>query len=329
MEGISITTTKRMFTKYVDETEVEEAKKVLNIAVLGSPNAGKSTLINHIVGQRVFAVSPVAHTTRQFSNGILNIANTQLIFTDTPGVISHREGHRLKMEKSHIRAPRRVAGSADILAVVTDSAFRKTKNYIDENILKIIDEHHEIPAILIMNKIDMLRRKEDLLFLTKILTQDRIIDEWGYKLYGGSSKFRECFFTSALTGDGVSELIDYFVIQAKQRQWEYPDNMVCDSSIEKQISEVFREKLLVLFSQEIPWQVKQDTLLFDYSDNGLRLHQKLTWPKKSQRRYVLTKLEMFNEECLKVLENLFDCPIKLTIEISQKDRMTKDDLIQY
>jgi len=108
-----------------------------------------------------------------------------------------------------------------------------------------------------MNKTDLIRRKEDLLTLTTLLTQDREKDEWGYKPYGGTSKFRECFFTSAKTGDGIDQLLEYLLSAAQSNHWEYTDNVFTDMSTEKQISEIFREKLLVLFGQEIPWQVKQ------------------------------------------------------------------------
>ena len=231
-------------------------QKLLNVAIIGAPNAGKSTLVNNIVGNRVSAVTHIAHTTRTFVNGILNIDDTQLVFIDTPGVVSYHEGRRLKMDSNHIRTPNRVAGSADILAVITDVSNRKTKNYIDENILHIMSEH-DIPAILIMNKIDNLKRKEDLLLLTTLLNDDRKRDEWGYQLFGGSKCFKESFFTCAKSGEGVEDLLGYFLSQAKHSRWEYSNDIYCDSSVEAQIAEVFREKLLLIFGQEIPWQVKQ------------------------------------------------------------------------
>lgn len=312
-----------------NSSTIDTNEKVLTIAIIGSPNAGKSTLVNSMVGARVSAVSHVAHTTRTFSNGILNSDNTQLVFTDTPGVVSHHEGRRLKMDKNHIRAPKRVAGSADMLAVVTDVSFRKTKDYIDESILSIMNNHCNIPAILIMNKVDMLKRKEDLLFLTTMLMQDRKKDEWGYQPFGGSSRFKECFYISAKTGDGVDPLVKYFLSQAKHSNWQYSSDIYCDASVEAQIAEVFREKVLLLFSQEIPWQVKQETILF-HEDNGVvRIHQKLTWPKKSQRRYVMTKYDELVELSKEELEYLFQCPIHITLDISQKDKMTKDDLMYF
>ena len=232
-------------------------KTALTVALLGEPNAGKSTLVNNIVGQKVSAVSHIAHTTRTFTNGIFSIGNTQLVFTDTPGVISHHEGRRLKMDQNHIRDPRRVAGSADVLAVITDVSFRKTKDFIDETILSILHQHQEIPSILIMNKVDLLKRKEDLLFLATLLTQDRQKDEWGYKPYGGYSKFSEVFMTSAKTGDGVDDVVNYLISKATPQDWSYSPEVFTDASVGKQISEIFRESLLLLFAQEIPWQVKQ------------------------------------------------------------------------
>lgn len=325
--NIIFNTLKQQQLKYCSSTK--QPLKNLTVAVIGAPNAGKSTLINNIVGAKVSAVSHVAHTTRTFANGILTLGNTQFIFTDTPGVVSHHVGRRLKMDNQHIRTPKRVASSADILAVVTDISFRRTKDYIDETVLNILNEYSDIPAILIMNKVDMIKRKEDLLFLATLLTKDRQKDEWGYLDYGGSSKFREVFMTSAKDGEGVKELLNYFMIKAVPGPWYYSQDIYSDSSVEKQISEVFRETLLSLFGQEIPWQVKQETVLFHHSESAVRIHHKLTWPKKSQQRYVSTKLEELGKQCTDELEYIFQCPVLLTVDVSQKNKMSKDDLIMF
>ena len=113
-----------------------------------------------------------------------------------------------------------------------------------------------------MNKVDLVKRKEDLLSITTLLTEDRQKDEWGYKPYGGYKNFKECFFTCAKTGEGVDPLMDYLMSQAKPDNWIYSEDVTTDLSMEFQISEIFREKLLVLFGQEIPWQVQQVNLFF-------------------------------------------------------------------
>ena len=239
-------------TNYTDSTE-----KLLKVGIIGLPNSGKSSLVNCIVQKKVCAVSHIPHTTRISSNGVINFGNTQLVFTDTPGVVSFAEGNRLNLSKAHVRTPRRLEGSIDILTVLADVSRKKTRSYIDSTILEIMNSLKGVPIILVMNKVDLVRRKEELLSITTLLTENRQKDEWGYKPYGGSSLFKECFFTTATTGEGVDPYLDYLVSQAKPNNWEYSDNVHTDVSMEFQISEVFREKLLVLFGQEIPWQVQQ------------------------------------------------------------------------
>ena len=231
--------------------------KLLRIGVIGLPNSGKSSLVNCILKKKFLAVSPVPHTTRMSYDGIFNHQDTQLIFRDTPGIVSFQEGFRLNLSKAHIRTPRRLQGLVDVTAVMVDAAHKKTRNYIDSNILEILQQLSPTPSILIMNKTDLIKNKEDLLTLTTMLTQNREKDEWGYKPYGGTSKFKECFFTSSKTGDGIDQLLNYLLSVAQPEVWEYTDDVMTDMSTEKQISEIFREKLLILFGQEIPWQVKQ------------------------------------------------------------------------
>ena len=249
------------FTQSKRANSSDTANKLLKIGVIGLPNSGKSSLVNCIVQRKVSAVSHIPHTTRISSDGIINFGKTQLVFTDTPGVVSFQEGTRLNLSKAHVRTPRRLEGSIDILTVLVDAAHKKFKNYIDSNILDIMKGLGNVPAILVMNKVDLIRRKEELLSLTTLLTEDRQKDEWGYKPFGGSSNFKECFFTSAKTGDGVDPLLNYLISQAKPMIWEYPDDVCTDLSLEFQISEIFREKLLILFGQEIPWQVQQVGIL--------------------------------------------------------------------
>eukprot|EP00111_Clytia_hemisphaerica_P010683 TCONS_00031207-protein len=301
-------------------------QKLLRVGVIGMPNSGKSSLINCIIQQKISAVSHIPHTTRISCDGVYNIDDTQLIFTDTPGVVSYREGHRLNLSKAHIRTPRRLDGSIDIAAVMVDVNHKKTRNFIDSNILDIIHNLEPLPCILIMNKVDLVKRKEDLLSITTLLTEDRLKDEWGYKPYGGYKKFKECFFTCAKTGEGIDPLMDYLISKAKPERWIYSEDAITDLSMEFQISEVFREKLLVLFGQEIPWQVQQETILLQEDQDGcIHVHQQLQWPKKSQCRYVESKFELLHNESMRELEGLLGCNVNLNLMIKNKKRMLRND----
>ena len=248
---------RQLFKRSFADISGSGRKKVLTVAVLGMPNSGKSTLVNHFVGTRVSAVTHVAHTTRRAANGVVNVDDTQIVFTDTPGVISYEEGRRLNMDKMQVRAPGRVCASVDLLAVMVDVSRRSTREHVDGNILNILNEYSSLPSVLIMNKVDLVRQKVNLLNYASMLTIDREKDEWGYKSFGGWSKFEEVFMVSAHTGDGLSDLLDFFLRRAYTSDWLYSANIHTDTSIEEQIAEVFREKLLLLFKHEIPWKMKQ------------------------------------------------------------------------
>jgi len=303
-------------------------EKLLRVAIIGAANAGKSTLVNSVVGARVSAVTSVAHTTRGSADGVVNIDQTQIIFTDTPGAVSYKEGRRLKMHSNHIRLPSHIANTADVLAVVTDVSNERTRECISEKVLEIMQENTEIPAVLVMNKVDLIKYKENLIDWTDTLTKDRKKDEWGRLLPGGSKRFKDIFYTNSLTGEGVDAMVKYLLTRAKTSPWEYEPDLYSDVSVEKHIAEVFREKLLVMFGQEIPWQVKQETLIMDvdYEEGVASIHQQLSWPKKSQRRYVASKEEELSDQAREVLQEMFKCPVDLSLTISQKDNMMKDDL---
>jgi len=315
-------------TRYNDDhnTTTDECKKFLNIAVIGQPNVGKSSLVNRVVGERVSVVLSRSHTTRRSTKGILNVGNTQLVFTDTPGTVSYEEARRLSMHKDHIRSPLRVSGGADIIAVLVDANNRHTRTYIHDNILNILRAHPNTPSILVMNKVDLVD-KHHLVSLAQNLMQKKTTDEQGIP-FGGWDRFDEVHYVSAVHGQGVPIFVDYLVSRAQDGDWEFDSDVYTDADVEFAISEVFREKLLTLIGQEIPWQVKQETLIFtpDESTSTVRIVQQLTWPRPSQRRYVLEKEKLLREQCTKTLKDVFRCDIDLELIISQKDNMRKDDV---
>lgn len=313
---------------HLSKRAFSEEQKFLNVAVIGAPNAGKSTWVNHIVGLRVSAVTHVAHTTRSQANGILNIDNTQLVFTDTPGTVVLEEARRLKMHRNHIRLPKMIAAGSDVIAVVTDAINPKTKHSIDQTTLAILQEYKHIPAILIINKVDRVLHKGQLLSLAAELLEDREKDQWGYKDYGGYSKFKEVFYTSALLGEGFEPLIEYFLSQAKPGKWVYSPDIYSDTSVEKAIAEVFRENLFTMFGQEIPWHVRQETLSIkgDEASQVAHIHQMLWWPRQSQKRYVLSKENELKEACRVQLSEMFSCVVELTFDVHVNPTLSKDDV---
>ncbi|XP_070773469.1 GTPase Era, mitochondrial isoform X2 [Enoplosus armatus] len=144
--------------------------KVLKVAIIGAPNAGKSTLSNQLLGRKVFAVSKKVHTTRSRALGVLTEDDTQIILLDTPGLTTLSKVKRHQLEKSLLVDPWNTVKEADLMVVMVDVADRWMCNRLDFEVLKCLAQHPDIPAILILNKVDLVEAKDRLLDITAELT---------------------------------------------------------------------------------------------------------------------------------------------------------------
>uniref|UniRef100_A0A8C4SQ79 GTPase Era, mitochondrial n=1 Tax=Erpetoichthys calabaricus TaxID=27687 RepID=A0A8C4SQ79_ERPCA len=145
--------------------------KRLKIAVIGAPNAGKSTLSNHLLGRKVFPVSKKVHTTRSSAQGIITEDDTQLIILDTPGLTNVQKEKRHHLEKSLLMDPWSSVEEADLVMVMVDVSDHWTRNQLAPEVLKCLALHPQIPAILVLNKVDLLKNKALLLDITTELTE--------------------------------------------------------------------------------------------------------------------------------------------------------------
>lgn len=305
-------------------------QRLLKVAVIGEPNSGKSTLTNVLVGEKICAVTDVPHTTRQQTVGVFCEGNSQIILLDTPGIVKVDEGRRLRMSRQHMTAPENALLEADLIAVLHDAALKKRRNRIHEEILHALQHHKDVASILLLNKVDILKHKTELLKLAAILTEDREKDQWGYKEIGGWSRFDNIFMISARNGDGIQDIKKYFAAKAKPSGWIYSADVHTDQSLDARIKDVFREIFLKLYDHEIPWQINQVTVLCELKNNGQqRIHQKLYCRKKSQRRCVLEKIDILSGTAVSELENLFGCPVDLSVDVAVRGKpiesMPKDD----
>lgn len=144
--------------------------KVLKVAIIGSPNAGKSTLSNQLLGRKVFAVSKKVHTTRTRARGVLTEDDTQIILLDTPGLTTVSKVKRHQLEKSLLMDPWNTVKEADLMVVMVDVADRWMCNRLDFEVLKCLAQHPDIPSILVLNKVDLVEVKDRLLEVTAELT---------------------------------------------------------------------------------------------------------------------------------------------------------------
>lgn len=231
--------------------------KLLKVAIIGEANSGKSTLTNCLIGEKICAVTAVPHTTRRQTVGVFTVVDTQIVLLDTPGIVNLPEARRLKMTREHMRAPIDAMHDADVIAVLVDATDRRRNQVIHETILTSLENHADLPSILILNKIDNVKTKSVLLDIVCTLMQDHEKDDWGYKNIGGWSKFEHVFMISAKTGDGVEEIKQYFAAKSKPSEWLFPADTCTDQNFEQIMQEIFREKLLQLYEHEIPWQIRQ------------------------------------------------------------------------
>ncbi|XP_063396943.1 GTPase Era, mitochondrial-like [Mytilus trossulus] len=145
--------------------------RVLKLAVIGIPNAGKSTLVNRLMGWKVSSVSSKVHTTRRNTNAVLTEDNTQIIFVDTPGLMTASKMKKHNTEKEMVYGPELGVQSADLIAVIVDSADKWTRDALDQKVLKVLQLHKDTPSILVLNKVDAMKKKVMLIPITRQLTR--------------------------------------------------------------------------------------------------------------------------------------------------------------
>lgn len=145
--------------------------KIIRVTVVGAPNAGKSTLTNQLLGRKVFAVSKKVHTTRSRAVGVFTEDDTQIILLDTPGLTTPEKAKRHQLEDSLLVDPSNSLQEADLVVVLVDVSDKWTRNRLDFEVLKCLAQYPHIPAVLVLNKVDLLKSKSMLLDVTAELTE--------------------------------------------------------------------------------------------------------------------------------------------------------------
>ncbi|MDG7056125.1 MAG: GTPase Era [Wolbachia endosymbiont of Meromenopon meropis] len=271
-------------------------QKCLFVTIAGLPNAGKSTLINSVVGKKIAIVTPKAQTTRTPIRGITIYGNTQIIFTDSPGIFSAKT----KLEKSLVRSAWSVIRGNDITLLIVDIS-----NYL-KNIEKIKTilarlQHVKDKCILVINKIDLVKKTE-----LKI----------GHVHLNLLYKFEKIFTISALKSDGLSDLISYLSEIAPANPWFYKEEQITDSSMSFLSAEVTREKLFLNLYKELPYSIAVITEHIQKNeDKSLIIKQIIFALRHSHKKIVLGKdggnIKKIGIEARVELEKLFECKVHL------------------
>ncbi len=238
------------------------------IALVGAPNAGKSTLLNALVGGKVSIVTPKVQTTRTRVTGIAMAGDAQLVFIDTPGIFQPVR----RLDRAMVDAAWGGARDADIVVVLIDA-----KRGIDSDAQRIIDglKRRGRRAIAALNKIDLVKR-------AALLPLTAELDATGV--------FTDTFMISALDGDGIDDLRDFFAARVPAGPWHYPEDQISDMPLRLLAAETTREKLFLRLHQELPYGLTVETENWDErKDGSVRIDQIIYIARENHKPMVLGK----------------------------------------
>jgi GTP-binding protein Era len=277
------------------------------VAVIGAPNAGKSTLVNALVGQKVAIVSAKAQTTRARLMGVALAGEAQIILADTPGIFAPRR----RLDRAMVSAAWEGAKEADAILLVVDS--RKKRRGELEPILDALKDRPE-RKLLVFNKVDACA-KEPLLELARELA--------------GDGAFDEVFFISALTGDGVPELKARLAELMPEGPWHFPEDQVSDASERLLAAEITREQLYRRLHDELPYDSAVRPEAYSHRrDGSVEIRQQIVVARESQKAIVLGRngamIKAIGEAARTELSELLGCKVHLFLHVKVAEDWAED-----
>jgi len=278
------------------------------VAVIGAPNAGKSTLVNQLVGQKVAITSAKAQTTRARLLGIALAKtesgdDTQIILADTPGIFAPKR----QLDRAMVSAAWEGASAADAILLVVDPVKQRRHELVP--LLEKLEQRPE-RKLLALNKVDV-SKKEPLLELAQELV--------------GKVKFDEVFFISALTGDGVPELKAHLASLMPEGPWHYPEDQVSDASERLLATEVTREQLYQQLHEELPYDsaVRPESYV-QRPDGSVEIHQQIVIARDSQKPIILGKrgarIKAIGEASRTELSRILGVPVHLYLHVKVDEK---------
>ncbi len=277
------------------------------VAVVGAPNAGKSTLINALVGQKVAIVSPKAQTTRARLMGIAVQDATQLLLVDTPGIFEPKR----RLDRAMVSAAWSGTEGADLIALVIDG-----KGGVASKVTEIIETltHRKEPKLLILNKVDIADKPR------LLATAQKLNDILA---------FEDTYFISATTGDGVSDLKTALAAKMPAGPWHFPDDQVADMTDRMLAAEVTREQLYLQLHAELPYDSAVETEQYkERQDGSLEIHQQILVTRDTQRAIVLGKggsrIKEIGAKSRAQLKELLGVPVHLYLHVKVNPKWEED-----
>lgn len=285
-----------------------EVRRCGVVALLGAPNAGKSTLLNGLVGAKISIVTHKVQTTRARIRGIAMEGDSQIVLVDTPGIFTAER----RLERAMVAAAWAGARDADSIVLIYDASRKR----IDKDTRMIIEGLKETGrrAILVLNKIDAIKR-ERLLELVALFDAEGIFDE--------------TFMISALKGDGVKDLMAYLAGSLPPGEWLFPDDQLSDLPMRLLAAEVTREKLFLHLHQELPYALTVETESWeDFQDGSARLEQTIYVQRDQHKSICLGKkgqmIRRIREEAQAELQEMTGRKIHLFLFVKVRERWVDD-----
>ncbi|MCD2171952.1 GTPase Era [Rhizobium sp. C4] len=277
------------------------------VALIGATNAGKSTLVNRLVGAKVSIVSHKVQTTRAIVRGIAIHDNAQIVFMDTPGIFKPRR----RLDRAMVTTAWGGAKDADYILLIIDSE-RGLKGDV-ETILEGLKEVHQ-PKLLALNKIDRVKH-EDLLKLAADANE--------------KIGFERTFMISATTGSGCDDLLDYLAKELPAGPWYYPEDQISDLPMRQLAAEITREKLFLRLHQELPYSSHVETEKWEErKDGSVRIEQVIYVERDSQKKITLGKggdaIKAISTAARKEISAILEQPVHLFLFVKVRENWSDD-----
>ena len=277
------------------------------VALIGAPNAGKSTITNNFVGSKVSIVSPKAQTTRTTIKGIGIYDNTQIIFLDTPGIFSPKR----RLDRAMVASAWDGSGDADINVLVVDA-----KRGMNEETSAIIDEliKRNARAVLAFNKIELVDEEE-----LAALKEE----------FENVFAFDAVFAFSAQSGDHIHEFYQYLADNLPESPWYYPEEQMSDMPLRLLAAEIVREKLFLNLRQELPYALTVEPELWEHKEDGsIRAEMTIYVAREGQKSIVLGKngamIKKIGQSAREELEELLEERIHLFLYVKVRENWVDD-----
>ncbi|MDC9825996.1 GTPase Era [Devosia sp. ZB163] len=277
------------------------------VALVGAPNAGKSTLLNSLVGTKVSIVTHKAQTTRAQIRGVVTEGDGQIVFIDTPGIFAPKR----RLDRAMVEAAWSGAGDADFVALIVDAERGVTPEL--EALLAGLEQVPN-PKALVLNKVDLIK-PEKLLALAELLN--------------ARLKFEQTFMISALKGSGVQDFLNWALQRIPLGPWHFPEDQLTDLTLAITAAEVTREKLFLRIHDEIPYNATVETEKFTINKDGsYRIDQVVYVTRDTHKKIVLgaggQTIKAIGAESRRELMEIFEVPVHLFLFVKVREKWGDD-----